>query len=308
MRSCSDAPVRLAVSVTDATGGGGSQTWLAGTSTVPPANQFTWSVTPPGGPSPIPVGPTQTSVGLPLAAGATASPAQAVPLQVRQGQTVTIVPDCIETEFTVAPAIAGTTAVVNTLLPQPACRIDFTASSTYSGPVTVSSLVDTVQLIVVGEAAKASGSFTPVVAPGPCIVITANSVVSFGDVELGGGSTQGNVAPTLAGCAPSSVTQDVLIGATAASNGQTSLSVEEPTGCVLFCPPPAAGSYRVPRPVVPVFALVVSASSPALVLDNQAGDFSNESTELFVSLPSTLAPTFVGSLFTFDVTFTAITN
>jgi hypothetical protein len=238
----------------------------------------------------------------------TASPALAVPLQVRQGQTVTIVGDCIETEFTVTPAIAGTTAVVNTLLPQPGCRIDFTASSTYSGPVTVSSLVDTVQLIVVGEAAKASGSFTPVVAPGPCILITANSVVSFGDVELGGGSTQGNVAPTLAGCAPSSVTQDVLIGATAASNGQTSLSVEEPTGCVLVCPPPAAGSYRVRASSSSVFSSVVSASSPALVLDNQAGDFSNESTELFVSLPSTLAPTFVGSLFTFDVTFTAITN
>ena len=34
-------------------------------------NQFTWSVTPPGGASPIPVGPTQTSVGPILAAGAT---------------------------------------------------------------------------------------------------------------------------------------------------------------------------------------------------------------------------------------------
>ena len=71
VRSCSDAPVRLAVSVSDATGGGGgSQTWLASTSTVPPANQFTWSVTPPGGPSPIPVGRTQTSVGDVLAPGA----------------------------------------------------------------------------------------------------------------------------------------------------------------------------------------------------------------------------------------------
>lgn len=236
----------------------------------------------------------------------TASPAQAVPLQVRQGQTITVVPDCIETEFTVTPALAGATAVVNTLLPQPACRIDFTASLTYSGPVTVSSLVDTVQLIVVGEAAKASGSFTPVVAPGPCVVIAANSVVSFGDVELGGLSQQGNVAPTLAGCAPSGVTQDVLISAAAASNGQTSLSVEEPTGCVLLCPPPTADSYRVSASSSSVNRLVVSALSPTLVLDNQAGDFSNESAELFVRLPTTLAPTAVGSLFTFDVTFTAV--
>ncbi len=68
VRSCSDAPIRLTVSVSNATGGG-AQTWLASTSTVPADNQFTWSVTPPGGPSPIPVGPTQTSVGPPLAAG-----------------------------------------------------------------------------------------------------------------------------------------------------------------------------------------------------------------------------------------------
>ncbi|MFZ4810718.1 MAG: hypothetical protein ACOYL9_05180 [Ilumatobacteraceae bacterium] len=70
VRSCSDAPVRLAVSVSNATAGGGPQTWVAGTSTVPSANQFTWSITPPGGPSPTPVGPTLTTVGLPLAARA----------------------------------------------------------------------------------------------------------------------------------------------------------------------------------------------------------------------------------------------
>jgi hypothetical protein len=70
VRSCSDAPVRLAVSVSNATGSGGTQTWLAGTSTVPAADQFTWSVTPPGGSSPIPVGPTQTSIGSVLAAAA----------------------------------------------------------------------------------------------------------------------------------------------------------------------------------------------------------------------------------------------
>jgi hypothetical protein len=238
----------------------------------------------------------------------TAAPALAVPLQVRQGETITIVSDCFETEFTVSPANAGTTAVVNTFFPQPGCRIDFTASSTYSGPATVSSLVDTVELIVVGTAANARGSFTPVAAPGPCIVITANSVVSFGDVELGGSAQEGNVAPTLAGCAPSSVTQDVLIGASAASNGQSTLLVEEPTGCVLFCPPPAAGTYRVNASSSTAVSLVVSGSSPSTVLDNQAGDFVNESTSLFVRMPSTLEPSFVGSLFTFDVTFTAVVD
>ena len=71
VRSCSDAPIRLAVSVSDATGGsGGGQTWLASTSTVPSDNQFTWSVTAPGGPTPIPVGRAQTIVGALLAPGA----------------------------------------------------------------------------------------------------------------------------------------------------------------------------------------------------------------------------------------------
>ena len=235
----------------------------------------------------------------------TAAPALAAPQQVRQGETVTIVGDCIETEFTVDPVTAGATSVVNTVLPQPSCRIDFTASSTYSGPVTVSSLVDTVQLVVVGPAANARGSFTPVVAPGPCIVITANSVVSFGDVELGGDSQPGDVAPVLAGCAPSSVTQDVLIAATAASNNQTTLSVEQPTGCVVFCPPPAAGSFRVRAPTTS-FPRVLVSTSPTPVLVNRAGDFAGESAELLVRMPTTLAPTFVGSLFTFGVVFTAV--
>jgi hypothetical protein len=70
VRSCSDAPIGLAVSVSNATGAGGAQTWLAGTSTVPSANEFIWSITPPGSPSPTPVGPTLTTVGLPLAARA----------------------------------------------------------------------------------------------------------------------------------------------------------------------------------------------------------------------------------------------
>ena len=70
VRSCSDAPIRLTVSVSNATRIGSTQTWFASTSTVLADNQFTWSVMPPGGPAPISVGPTQTSVGPPLAAGA----------------------------------------------------------------------------------------------------------------------------------------------------------------------------------------------------------------------------------------------
>jgi hypothetical protein len=249
---------------------------------------------------------TVASVAATAVLASTASPVLADPLQVRQGQTITI-SDCFETEFTVTPVNAGTTAVVRTVLPT-TCRIDFTASSTYLGLVTVSSAVDTYQVLVVGTKAKASGSFTPVVAPGPCIVISANSVVSFGDVELGGGPTKGNVAPSLTGCAPSSVTQDVLIAATAASNGQTFLSVEDPTGCVLSCPPPAAGFYRVTAFSSSFFRVHVPASSPTPVLDNQAGDFSDESAELYINLPSTLDLTFVGSRFTFDVTFTAVVD
>ena len=70
VRSCSDAPIGLAVSVSNATGVTGAQTWRAGTSTVPSANEFIWSITPPGSPSPTPVGPTLTTVGPPLAARA----------------------------------------------------------------------------------------------------------------------------------------------------------------------------------------------------------------------------------------------
>ena len=71
VRSCSDAPVRLALSVSNATGaGGGALTWLASTAAVPSDNHFTWSVTPPSAPSPLPVGPTPTTVGPVLAPGA----------------------------------------------------------------------------------------------------------------------------------------------------------------------------------------------------------------------------------------------
>jgi len=70
VRSCSDTPVRLALSVSNATHSGDARTWLASTATVPADNQFTWSVTPPSGPTPIPVGSTQTSVGPVLASGA----------------------------------------------------------------------------------------------------------------------------------------------------------------------------------------------------------------------------------------------
>ncbi len=79
VRSCSDAPIRLAVSVSDATSSG-AQTWLASTSTVPAANQFTWSVVPPGAPSPIPVGPVQTAVGPILAPGASRTDAHRIAL------------------------------------------------------------------------------------------------------------------------------------------------------------------------------------------------------------------------------------
>ena len=70
VRSCSDAPIRLAANVSNATSGGGARAWLASTLAVLTDNQFTWSVTPPGGQPAIPVGLTQTLVGPPLAAGA----------------------------------------------------------------------------------------------------------------------------------------------------------------------------------------------------------------------------------------------
>ena len=75
VRSCSTAPITVAASVGDATTVGGGEIWLATTSTIPAANQFSWTITPAGGSTPVPVGPTRTTIGPVLAPGTTRSDA-----------------------------------------------------------------------------------------------------------------------------------------------------------------------------------------------------------------------------------------
>jgi hypothetical protein len=73
VRSCSGAPIDLAVSVSAATRSGAAETWMASSSTVAPlaTGQFRWTVTPPGGTGSGPIAAIPTVVGPPLASTAT---------------------------------------------------------------------------------------------------------------------------------------------------------------------------------------------------------------------------------------------
>ena len=63
VRSCSSAPIDLAVSVTNATRAGSATTWLASTAAVLADGTFRWSVTPPGAGTSTTVGPVAAIVG-----------------------------------------------------------------------------------------------------------------------------------------------------------------------------------------------------------------------------------------------------
>jgi hypothetical protein len=63
VRSCSDDPVELAVSVSAATTAGSGDTWIASTSTTPPDGSFRWTVAPTGGTESGPITGTPTLIG-----------------------------------------------------------------------------------------------------------------------------------------------------------------------------------------------------------------------------------------------------
>jgi hypothetical protein len=63
IRSCSDAPVDLAVSVGDAARAGASDTWIASTSTNPAGGAFSWTVIAPGDEPSAPIAGTPRPVG-----------------------------------------------------------------------------------------------------------------------------------------------------------------------------------------------------------------------------------------------------
>ncbi|HSM66216.1 MAG TPA: hypothetical protein VK860_07920 [Ilumatobacteraceae bacterium] len=230
-------------------------------------------------------------------------PAAAADFTVIQGQALELPTFPTGDEMaTVDPVAAGTVEIV----PGSAT---FFASTTFVGSAEVCVLgvmggCWTIQFAVDGDdTASAQGSFVPVAAPGPCILLTANQVVSFGDVTLGGPFQVGNAAPTVAGCAEPSVIQDVLIEASSATNGETTLQTD--TSCLdpVDCNP-GEGFYAV---ALPDDGLVIR-SSPSLWLFSRDGDFPDESATLAVKMPATLAPTSLGSIFTFDVIFTAVVD
>jgi len=213
----------------------------------------------------------------------------------------------------VIPAQAGTVAIGAN-----GCGVRFTAARTAFGNVQViieqpgpgaptnsfERWIIRAPANFVNPTASASGSFTPVAPPpppGPCILDTANPVVAFGDVTLGGPYRNGNVAPTVAGCAAPEVEQDVLVQASSATNGSTTLDTDTSCLAPVNCDP-TEGFYSV---ALPEFVITVR-SVPGLWRNAQPGNFTDQAVALAVKMPATLAPTFVGSVFTFDVTFTAV--
>ncbi len=234
-----------------------------------------------------------------------ATTASAADYAVQQGGSIQILVGEQVSNVRVRPPEAGTATFVPVQPGVVIALVEFTASATFSGIATVSwsatlgTLGNTVQ--VQGPQATASGSFTPVAAPGPCIVITSNPVVSFGDVTIGGDFTSTPAPPSVAGCSPTSVRQDVLVQTSSATNGPATLDPAcggaTPATCI-----PADGFFAVG---IPGDALIVG-PTPSLWLDARAGDFPDQAAGLAVRMPPTLAPTFVGSVFTFDVTFTAV--
>lgn len=236
-----------------------------------------------------------------------ATTAFAADFTVQQGESVRFYFGTV-TNVTLEPPEAGTVTVIPEIPGVPlSANVDFTASASFSGVATLrydsvqfgNGLTTTIQ--VEGPTASASGSFVPVAAPGPCIVITANPIVPFGDVTVGGDYKDTPAPPNVFGCAPQSVTQDILVQATNAQNGATNLAVDSCTQ-VATCTP-GQGTYS----VAILDAPLIIRSTPSLWLDARPGD-AGAAPQLAVKMPATLAPTFVGSLFTFDVTFTAVVN
>lgn len=243
---------------------------------------------------------------------ATASAGGADPLpntfQVVAGGSVEVCTNC-QGGGSVTPSNAGTVATGqnNSLV--------FTASAGFSGTATVRAtaydmgtgqwtLVTLTVIVLPGDTATANGSFTPVAAPGPCLVITVNSTVDFGNVELGSGwSPVPPAVPNIAGCTQSGVTQDVLVQAGDAQNGLGSLDVDG-------CAPPS--TYLSCEPAVGTFAVgvadrsLVVGSTPSVLHEDLVGDFTTRTVDLTVSMPPSLPAGSAGTLFAFDVVLTAV--
>jgi hypothetical protein len=262
---------------------------------------------------------TSTTAGTttPLPIPITVLPAEQV---VVQGNTVDVFPSTIcyppEAQVAVTPTDAGTARFGGSR-----CGVRFTASTTYLGPFqlvvgTAQASGQTQTLYVVPRPAgftqptvRASGSFTPVTPPpppGPCILLTANTVVQFGDITVGGPFQNGDVAPTVSGCADPNIDQSVLVQTSSATNGSASLAPGcpgvEPATCT-----PATGEFAVALVNSTLVDDFVLRPTPTTWIASERGTFTARSADLAVKLPATVDAGAVGTSFSFDVTFTAVT-
>lgn len=240
-------------------------------------------------------------------------------LTVVQGNTTDLVPPttCVPLGTTVGviPSDAGTIR-----LGANGCGVRFTASTTYLGPFQpqIGPIGGTGQgtLYVVARppgftqpAVSANGSFTPVLPPpppGPCILLTSNAVVQFGDVTVGGPFENGDVAPTVTGCADPAVNQSVSVRTLDASNGTATLTPGcagvEPAACT-----PSAGSFAVALVNTSFTDDFVIGTTNTTWMQGNRGDFGATPAPLALKLPTTVDPAAVGTSFSFNVVFTATT-
>jgi len=246
--------------------------------------------------------------------------------QVRQGESIMLLPFTQPVTISVSPAIAGIAshdwAYTGPSSGTETGLVTFKASASYLGLATVTisrgaGSPTTFELNVVGGTAAASGSFVPVAAPGPCLLVTVNPIVDFGEITLGSPGSAFKTTPAppnIAGCAVGNVVQDVLISASNAQNGPTSLGVDG-CGTFLACVAgvPGTGSYAVAVPSVTRITgetqkNLMVASAPSTLLTDESGAFSTVAVGLGVKLPSQLDQGALGTIFTFDVTFTAVSS
>ena len=154
-------------------------------------------------------------------------------LPVGQGQSITVGSLLGGETATVDPPDAGTLRFEG--IPGDFVTVDFTASTTYLGPVTIrwTNLVGeslAAPFVVSGDNSSAQATFTPRPAPGPCILIRDGSTIDFGDVTVGDtevASTRtdivncapfglrifSSVSTATSGTGPSAITWEPVLGA-----------------------------------------------------------------------------------------------
>jgi hypothetical protein len=148
---------------------------------------------------------------------------------VRQLQTITLfqvtTEECVAGDFGVVPSAAG---IVTTAVDGSGCRIQFTANSTYLGPVTVSDDDNrTVQLEVTNKNASIGATFIPKAAPGPCIKITYGANVDFGQITIGVPVNDGTKDTGVESCALTNMALQASVSP-ATSGGVTMRPVASP--------------------------------------------------------------------------------